>query len=454
MPSETKIVSLAQVRAESSAELSEDSIARAFTEIHKCDLRFDHDVGLWFEWDGSRWRADHTQKAFDYARQQSRGLSLGQRAFGRASVARGVERFAQADREHAVRHDLWDSDPWKLGTPEGTVDLRTGIMLPARREDYISMSTAISPEPGEPTRWLEFLDEATRSNSELIQFFRRWAGYALTGDTREQSLLFLFGPGGNGKSVLLNVLTQILGEYAATASTETLVASKYDRHPVELAILRGKRLVTASETEANREFAEARIKALTGSDSITARFMRKNPFTFRPTFKLMIAGNHAPRIRNVDEAMLRRLNIVPLDAKPARPDKELESKLAREFGQILQWAIEGCLDWQESGLTRPEIVSRATAEYFAEQDALGSWLAQRCDVDSRAPRMMEPVSRLLADFTSFTIERGEQPLTSKSFGAAMKRRGFESKTARMNGASPQKVYVGIQVRVTPRDMPQ
>lgn len=442
-----KIVSLAEVRAGLAAELSEDSVARAFTEARKRDLRFDHQIGRWYEYDGIRWRSDDTNKALDYARQHSRQLSGGQRASCSSSFARGVETLARADRAHAVRHDNWDSNPWLLGTPAGSVDLRTGQLRPAQREDYISKITSVAPEVGEPTRWKTFIEEVTRSDSEMARFLQQWAGYCLTGDTSEHALLFLYGPGGNGKSVFLNVLNRILGDYAATASMETLAASKYDRHPTELAVLRGARFVTASETEADRHFAEARIKQLTGSDPITARFMRKDPFTFIPTFKLMIAGNHAPRLRNVDDAIVRRLNIVPFTAKPRQPDKDLERKLEPELSRILQWAIEGCLDWQTNGLMRPAAVSAATAEYFLEQDVLGSWLAECCLVDHGNSNLMESIPILHADFNRFAKDR-DGCLSSRAFGTALKKLGFESKTARLGGAKPQKVYVGLKLRLS------
>jgi len=441
--SDSNVVSLSDVRVASSGETSEDSIARAFTEAHKKDLRFDHDVGRWYEWDEHRWRADRMKKAFDYARRHARQVGGGQRSLSRASVAAGVERFAQSDPGHAVTHEIWDTDPWLLGTPDGTVDLRTGQLLSARREDYITKTTSVGPENAQPYLWLRFLDEVTQSDSELIRFLQRWAGYCLTGSTREHALLFIYGPGGNGKSVFLNILSKIMGDYCATAQTESLVASKHDRHPAEIAALAGARLVTASETEADRSFAEAKIKALTGSDPITARFMRQNPFTFTPTFKLTIAGNHAPRLVSVDEAMMRRLRIVPFTATPLAPDRDLELKLSGELGRIFQWAIDGCLDWQQHGLVQPRVVAAATAEYFTEQDVLGAWLAECCYVDHGNANVTESIAILHADFNRFANDR-EGCLSSRSFGTALKKRGFETKTVRLSG-KPGKVYIGLKL---------
>jgi hypothetical protein len=179
-----------------------------------------------------------------------------------------VEAFARADPQLAVTAEIWDRDPWLLGTPGGTVDLRTGELRTARREDFITKQTGAAPEPGEPRRWLQFLREATAGDSELVRFLQQVAGYCLTGSTREHSLFFIYGPGGNGKSVFLNLLNYVLGDYATTAAMETFTASKHDRHPTDLAMLNGARLVSASETEEGRAWAESRIKQLTGGDKI------------------------------------------------------------------------------------------------------------------------------------------------------------------------------------------
>jgi putative DNA primase/helicase len=230
----------------------------------------------------------------------------------------------------------------------------------ARPESHITKLAAVAPGDGEPALWLRFLREAVAEDAEMIGFLQRWCGYCLTGSTQEHAFAFIHGPGGNGKSVFLNAVAGILGDYSVTAAMETFTEARNDRHSTELAMLTGARLVTASETEQGRGFAEAKVKAITGGDPITARFMRQDNFTYRPQFKLMIAGNHAPSLRNVDEAMRRRLNILPFVVKPAIPDPELEAKLRAEWPQIFAWMIAGCLAWQATGLQRPDAVAGAT----------------------------------------------------------------------------------------------
>ena len=178
----------------------------------------------------------------------------------------------------------------------------------------------MAPVPGDCPRWLKFLDETTNGDAGLIRFLQQWCGYALTGITREHALVFVYGPGGNGKTVFLNVVNEILNDYATVAAMDTFTASKTDKHSTDLAMLHGARLVTASETEEGRAWAEARIKQITGGDRVTARFMRQDNFTYVPQFKLMIIGNHKPVLHNVDEAAQRRFHIVPFMIRPETPD--------------------------------------------------------------------------------------------------------------------------------------
>lgn len=419
--------------------VTEDSAASVFAETYGDRLRFCHDTGCWFHWDGIVWRSNRTGLAYHWARELARRLTANESAkvryvSNRTSFASGVERFARGDPNLAVTAQTWDCNPWLLGTPAGTVDLRTGIMRAAVQAEFITKLTAVAPAdaPDCPT-WLRFLDEATGGDDALIRFLRQWCGYALTGLTREHALVFVYGPGGNGKSVFLNVLTAILAAYATTAAMDTFTASKGDKHPTDMAMLRGARLVTASETEEDRAWAEARIKQLTGGDPVTARFMRQDFFTFQPTFKLTIVGNHQPMLRNVDEAARRRFNIVPFILKPETPDRHLEEKLKAEWPAILRWIIEGCLDWQAHGLVRPQSVVEATDAYFAEQDLMGQWLAEKCDVRIGEASVWDRTSDLFESWSAYAKAAGDVPGTVKAFGPAMRRKGFlqhRSKTAR------------------------
>jgi putative DNA primase/helicase len=187
-------------------------------------------------------------------------------------------------------------------------------------------------------------------------------------------------------------------------------------------MLKGARLVTASETEEGKRWAEAKIKQMTGGDPITARFMRRDFFTYQPEFKLVIIGNHKPSLDNVDDAMTRRLNIIPFTYKPTTPDPDLESKLRDEWPAILRWMIEGCLDWQQNGFLRPNVVSDATSSYFADQDLLGQWLEECCELGTN---YQDTHKVLYTSWTNYTRAAGEEPRSEKAFTQMMVNRGIE-----------------------------
>ena len=411
--------------------LTEDGIARAFAANQRDALRYCHHAGSWYRWTATVWKKEETDLAFEWSRLLCRKLAdepgikdRVKTTLAKASTASAIERFARSDRMLAVTSDTWDRDIWLLGTPIGTVDLRKGELLEPRPEDHITRSTAVGPSnnPDCPL-WLGFLKEATGGNYELIQFLQTFCGYLLTGSTREHALLFIYGPGGNGKSVFLNTIASILGDYATTAPMDTLTASGFDKHPTDMAMLRGARLVSASETEEGRPWAEAKIKQLTGGDPITARFMRQDFFTFVPEFKLTVIGNHKPILRNVDEAARRRFNVLPFENTPTNPDKELEEKLRHEWPGILRWMIRGCLIWQKDGLIRPKAVTEATAEYLSEQDSVKQWIEECCETGGRG--ISDTVANLFKSWSDYAIANGEKPGTSRWFSQTLQRHGSE-----------------------------
>jgi putative DNA primase/helicase len=409
--------------------LTQDDAAISFIERYGEDLRYCHTAGSWFIWHTTHWVKDETGQAFQMARVLVRELTEDYDAktkgpYNKTSFSSGVDVFSRNDPLVRVTHGLWDMDPWLLNTPGGTVDLKTGVLRDSLRDDLMTRTTSVAPLENGCPLWLKFLDESTGSDQEFIRFLQQFCGYCLTGVTTEQALAFIYGSGGNGKSVFLNVMTHIFGDYAATAAMDTFTASQSDRHPTDMAKLRGARLVTASETEAGRAWAESKIKNLTGGDTVSARFMHRDFFEYKPAFKLMIVGNHKPVLKNVDDAIKRRLNILPFILKPREPDKELESKLLREAGGILQWMVEGCLDWQRNGLLRPECVQVATKEYFDEQDSLGQWIDDHCVAEPGNKKL----SGLSADFfdswSAFCKLAGEDPGSKKALSSALQKRGF------------------------------
>ena len=217
---------------------NEDAIAAAFSRRYADRLRYDHHRGRWYIWEKTRWRVEETGLALHLAREECRrtaeALPLDEKEVTkllRAGTTTAVIRFAQIDRRHAVTSDIWDPDHFALGTPGGTVDLRTGRLRAAQRGDHITRLTAVAPAAtAECPTWLSFLEDATQADAGLVRFLQQIAGYCLTGDTREHALFFIYGPGGNGKSVFLNTLNGILADYAETAAMDTFAASAHDKH--------------------------------------------------------------------------------------------------------------------------------------------------------------------------------------------------------------------------------
>lgn len=430
------------------SEVSEDAIAQTFTQRSGQDYKFCHTRQKWYKWSGTHWMLDAKNSIAHVLRKIAREMSDGSVTVSRSAVVKGAESLLRADPAHAVDSSFWDRDQWLLGTPAGTIDLREGVLRPAQRGDGITRVTACAPVPGIPKVWRNFLLEACGYDEDFVRYLRDVLGYALTGDTSEHALFFFYGSGGNGKSVFLNTASGILNDYAATASMDTFTASYGDRHPTDLAMLDGPRMVSASETEEGRAWAESRIKWLTGGDKVTARYMRQDFFQYQPLFKLFIVGNHAPSLRNVDEAARRRFHIVPFTHVPENPDRELEQKLKAEWPQILSWMIEGCIDRYLYGLVQAEVVSAATDEYFEEQDTIGRWLDEECEIDVTRTDWVLPASLAFERFQRFSERLGERPGTSKRFGSRMATHGFRSTPQRLEG-HVTKAYLGLRLKAVP-----
>jgi putative DNA primase/helicase len=425
---------------------TDEALALRFSERYAKKLRYVAAWGRWYEWTGTVWAADKTMKTFDRSRMICREASAVcndeniARGIANAKTVAAIERLARYDRRHAATVEQWDADPWLLNTPGGVIDLRTGKMRQHRQEDHITKLTATAPG-GECPQWLSFLKTITDNDSDLQKFLQRVAGYSLTGSIREHALFFGYGTGGNGKGVFINTITGIMGDYAAVASMEVFTASPHDRHPTDLAMLRGARLVTAQETEEGRRWAESRIKAMTGGDPITARFMRQDFFTFLPTFKLFIAGNHKPGLRNVDDAIRRRFNLIPFAVRipSVKRDANLLEKLKAEWPGILKWMIEGCVDWQREGLNPPAAVADATEAYFEAEDALGLWLAECCDTGKS---FSETGANLFASWCRWAERTNEFSGTQKRFSQKLTARSFEK-----NRTSAGTFFTGISLKL-------
>jgi putative DNA primase/helicase len=410
---------------------SEEALALLFAYEHADKLRYVAMWGKWFLWDGKVWREDETRKVFSLARLLCRKEAATcnkpseRKRIASAKTRAAVVSLAGEDRRLAATIGQWDADRWLLNTPGGVVDLRTGQLRPHRANDYITKITAFTPG-GDCPQWKKFIATVTDGNAKLAAFLQRASGYALTGSIGEHALFFLFGLGRNGKSQFLLTISGIIGDYHRQASIEVFTESSTDRHPTELAALMGARLVTAVESEQGRRWSETRIKQLTGGDKISARFMRQDFFDFMPQFKLFIAGNNKPGLRSVDKAIAARVNIVPFSVTISDEEKIkdlADVMLNAEGSGILQWAIEGCLEWQKNGLEPPAVVTDATKEYLANENVLQTWVDERCILDDVQATTLS--SHAYHDWKLWTETRKEFTGPHKEFTARLEGLGFQ-----------------------------
>jgi putative DNA primase/helicase len=410
-------------------QYSDEALALKFAEQHACNRRYVALLGKWYVFNGSRWVEDvklttiyDSRNICRSAAAECANLPIASRLASAANVY-AVEKLARSDSRIAATIDQWDSDPWLLNTPAFTVDLRTGEHRPHVPSDYCTRQTAVSPS-GTCPLWITFLVKTFAGDEQLIEYVQRVAGYALTGKTSEHAMFFCYGTGANGKSTMLNTLSGILGDYCAVPQIETFTASNTDRHPTEMAMLRGARIVIANETEEGRRWAEAKIKAVTSGDPITARQMRQDPFTFVPQFKLIMAGNHKPGLSGVDEAIRRRMNLIPFAVTIPENDRdpELFEKLKNEWPGILAWMIEGCLKWQKKGLQPPVAVQKATELYLESEDTLTLWTDECCEKEVAA---WEKSSDLFDSWKEWADRAAEYVGSQKRFVQALEAKGFK-----------------------------
>jgi putative DNA primase/helicase len=398
---------------------TQDSVAQIFELKQNGKLLFNHSRGTWMEWDGKRWKAEKTDKAFDFARSLSRSLNWeGKAAMGTASFCGGVEKFARASRTFAVEGDQFDRDHYLLNTPSGTIDLRTGKMRPHDPNDKITLCTAAAPDSGgDGSAFRKFMTEITAGDQELIRFHQVSLGACLSGAVEDHWMLFWTGTGRNGKNTLGELVEALLGDYARTIPTSTLMSKKFESHPTEMANLSGVRLATSSELSDGDHWNDSRIKQLTGDATLSARYIGGNFFEFDRSFKLLVYGNYKPQLRSADEALRARMKIVPFNVSfMGREDKDLPGRLRAEMGYVLQWLLEGHQQWLDAGKKLPKCsaVDAEISHYFEGQSTPKLWLKDCCQVLEREDRpnlQLHTVTECYRSYKQWKEARGESPLS-------------------------------------------
>ena len=433
--------------------------AENFVLLHKDYLRFCKSRKKWLKWDGFIWVIDEGGEAHRAAIITVRAIryvaSFIKDGDARARVEKWSKDSESLGRRNAMistaTHlepieatiETFDHNQYLLGLKNGTVDLSSGIFRDAIRDDYISMRCNVDYAPNATAPlWDKFLHEIFAGDEELISWIQRAVGYSLTGDTSEQVLVILYGTGANGKSVLLEILSYLLGNYAANTPFSTFEASKRNEATNDLAALKGKRFVTAIETNEDRRLDEARVKSVTGGDAITCRFLFGEFFTYKPTFKIWMAVNHKPLIKGTDRGIWRRIRLIPfLQNFEGKADRELVSKLKTELPGILNWALIGLREWKQYGLGTAKAIELASDEYRNESDLLQQWVDEFVTLDSNEKTGCADAYN---SFKEWSKSRGYPVFSMNSFSRGMTEKGFKGKS---NGK--RREYVGLKVDEPP-----
>jgi putative DNA primase/helicase len=442
-------------------ELTDATHTERFAQAYGLQLKFNWRRGLWLIYDEPCWRPDADGQvyrlALDFVRSRQRAaLELADRKQKERVLQFAIraESKPNLDRLVALAKHLkpmtdsgagWDLDPWLAGAPNGVLNLQTGELRPGDPADRLTrrLGVAVDPDATAP-RWARFLEEVFDGDRDLIGFMHRYLGYALTGLVHEQVLALFWGAGGNGKGVLMHVVAHVLGEYFGNMSFSTVELKQRATIPNDLAALEGKRLVTASESGEVR-LNEPRIKAMTGSDPLTARYLYAEPFTFTPQAKFILATNTKPIVADNSFGFWRRLKLVPFTRcfDGSARDERLEDFLkAHEGPGILNWLVEGCLAWQRDGLGEPATVRDATDEYRTDSDPLADFIAECCESAVTAVTAVTRGSDLFEAYSKWAdkqrLSRLER-LTAKDFGNRMAQRFVRRHT------NTGKVYDGVKL---------
>ena len=441
--------------------LTEASQAERFVKANRDALRYDHEAKRWFIYKDPLWVLDPDGQVWRAAIDAARLLQLEGEAIADPEVQEQVVKFSKAcQSEGGLRRvlkiaqslppianvgGLWNPDSSLLATLNGVVNLTTGRLRRGRPEDMLTLSTTMAYDPHATCpRWQTFLYEIFGGDRELVRYIQRALGYSLTGLTIDQVWWLLFGSGANGKSTFQNVIKHVMGTYARTIPFNTILLPER-QVPDDLAGLPGIRFVVASEAIEDRRLNEARIKALTGGDSMSARRLYGTWFEFTPQLKLWLSCNHLPSVKDSSRGFWRRPHVIPFTERfdGPRRDPVLERALIAEGEGILRWLVLGALAWHRDGLRPPDRVLQATERYQEESDTLSDFLTERCE---RGADLSVNATALYGAYSRWTVSHALPPsdrLTQAAFGRRLGDQ-FEKKHRQAGN-----VYLGLGLRRTP-----
>ena len=453
--------STGEVRRSQNYDLDDTGNAKRFVDRFGEGIRYNFDNKTWMVWDGRSWAPDVRQTVKGKA-----DVMIGEmkeEAFKESdekrmdAMLKNIKHLASSSGKEAMLKEAmhmgsmpttnadYDRNKWMLNCANGTVDLRTGTLLPHDRSRMISKCTNVDCDlQGSAPTWEKCLRNVFKGSEGLVSYVRKAIGYSLTGSTKEQCFFQCHGDGSNGKSVFFNTLFDALGGYALNAQVDSILTRKGQSSgnaSPDIARMKGARFVRTNEPSEGARFNEGLVKQLTGGDVITARFLYGTDFEFRPEFKLWIACNYKIAVRGTDKGIWRRVRLIPFEAtfEGASDDKDMEAKLKKELPQILGWAVKGCLEWQREGLTPPEEVEQATKAYRQEMDIVEAFCKDRVERDQPAFQK-EAASDVYRAYKDWAVTGNEWLMSQSKFGIEMGKK-FEKKNV-----GGRVYYMGMKLR--------
>lgn len=431
--------------------LTELGNAERIVYFHGKNIRYCNELE-WLIWDGKRWEEDSKRKIEAITAKTLRAL------YGEAEATEDKIRKKQlydwakkCERRSirinsildvrpmvSVKKKDFDSFKFLFNCDNGVINLKTGELRP---HDRNLLLTKMSPIPYEKDadcpNWIKFLESiflttAGDPDHELIEYLQKAIGYSLTGVTKEQIMFFLFGNGRNGKSTFINVIQDILGDYARQTNSDTFLKKKNESGiNNDVARLDGARFVSAVESEEGQQLSEALVKQITGGEKMSARFLRQEYFEFTPEFKVFFTTNHKPIIKGGDNGIWRRIKLIPFTVTipEEKIDADLPEKLKREMPGILRWVVDGCLKWQKEGLKDPKAIKNATQGYREDMDILGPFLNENCTIHEEATI---EAKILYENYKKWCFQNDEIDLKNRSFYRQLEVRGFKKENGTKN----------------------
>lgn len=440
-----------------------------------CDLwgevtRYDVGRGCWMLWSGTHWEPDAKGDARnrmvkvakhilnvdvevhrlasrhpdDWDAIQHRKLKKeGQRLHTVAALEAGLK-LASCHPDLATLNSQFDQSPMEFNCLSGVINLATGALMPHTPQHLHThiAPVALAPAGVECPRWMQFIDEIMCGDQELVAYLQRVVGYILTGRMDEQCFFVFYGFGSNGKSTFINTIRELMGSYAKQVEVSTFMeTNRNDGLRNDLAALAGRRFVVSPEGKQGAALDETMVKAFTGGDAISVRFLHKEFFELQPVGKIVLATNHKPVVRGTDNGIWRRMRLVPFLASfdASKADKGLAEKLKAELPAILQWAVEGAQLWQRHGLGIPQAVRKATMEYRSASDTIQTFIDERCEVSDQASEGSQAMYNAYTDWCASVGIRF--PHKQAAFNQQLEERGFVRKKT-----SSQNVWLGVRLK--------